>query len=127
MHYDAIRFLFMHWDVVVLSTTSPGGLCERSRRPFGSRTARAACAWNHFAFRQKTKNVAARLGTKHVLEVDEAYTTRTCGLCGTLNDTVGDAKTFQCVDPHCGVHIDRDVNGARNILLRELTRRWAAA
>jgi hypothetical protein len=124
MHYDAIRFLFTHWDVVVLSTTSPGALCERSRRPFGSRTARAACAWNHFAFRQKTKGVAARLGTKQVLEVDEAYTTRTCGLCGTLNDTVGNAKTFRCVDPQCGVDIDRDVNGARNILLRELTRRW---
>ena len=58
------------------------------------------------------------------MDVDEAYTTRTCGLCGTLNDTVGNAKTFRCVDPQCGVDIDRDVNGARNILLRELTRRW---
>ena len=61
-----------------------------------------------------------------MVEVGEAYTSRTCGLCGTLNHDLGGAKTFQCVDEHCGVQIDRDVNGARNILLRELTRRWCS-
>ena len=126
MHYNAICFLFTHWDVVVVSLTSPGGLCERARRPFGSRTARAACAWNHYAFRQKLKSVGQRHGNKHVVEVGEAYTSRTCGLCGTLNHDLGGAKTFQCVDEHCGVQIDRDVNGARNMLLRELTRRWCS-
>jgi transposase len=137
MHYGAIGFLWRHWDVVVVSTTSPGGaLCERARRPFGSRTGfggtesrgrtvRAACAWSHHAFRQRLQWSAFRRPGKHVLAVDEAYTTRTCGLCGTLNHNVAAAKVFRCVDPQCGVQIDRDVNGARNILLRELTRRWA--
>ena len=62
-----------------------------------------------------------------MLAADEAFTTKTCGLCGTINHNVAASKIFECVEPTCGVHIDRDVNGARNILLRELTRRWNAA
>jgi putative transposase len=70
---------------------------------------------------------AFRRPGKEVLAVDEAFTTKTCGLCGTINDHVAAAKIFGCAEPTCGVQIDRDVNGARNILLRELTRRWNAA
>ncbi len=52
-----------------------------------------------------------------VIETGEAFTTQTCGLCGTRNPNVGPAKVFAFADPACGVRIDRDVNGARNIAL----------
>ena len=128
MHYATIGFLWEHWDVVLVSTTSPAGeLCQCWRRPFGSKTARAACAWSHYAFRQRLQWSAFRRPGKHVVTVDEGFTSKTCGLCGTINNHVGGAEIYRCVNPQCGVQIDRDVNGARNILLRELTRRWVAA
>ncbi|WP_307731330.1 zinc ribbon domain-containing protein [Microseira wollei] len=45
-------------------------------------------------------------------------TSKTCGSCGYIHHKLGGAKVFKC--PRCGVRIPRDVNGARNILLRAL-------
>ncbi|MDB9538814.1 zinc ribbon domain-containing protein, partial [Anabaenopsis arnoldii] len=43
---------------------------------------------------------------------------RTCGNCGHVHHKLGGNKIFKC--PHCGIQVYRDVNGARNILLRAL-------
>jgi len=51
-----------------------------------------------------------------VVECDEPYTSKTRGCCGEINTKLGDAKTFKC-----GYVADRDINGARNILLRYLS------
>ncbi len=56
----------------------------------------------------------------NVVVVDEAYTSKTCGSCGELNNKLGGNKVFKC--NHCGLIADRDLHAARNILLRYLTR-----
>jgi transposase len=43
---------------------------------------------------------------------------KTCGRCGHIHEKLGGNKRFKC--PACGLEIDRDANGARNILLRYL-------
>ena len=48
-------------------------------------------------------------------EVDEAYTSKTCTKCGCENEKTS-SKTFKCV--LCKYVIDRDINGARNIMLK---------
>jgi transposase len=121
MHYDAINFLWDHWDVVIVSTASMGEMCRVERRPFNSATARKALSWCHYRFRERLHSSAFIRPGKSVIETDEAYTTQTCGLCGHLNKNVGASKVFRCADPSCGVSIDRDVNGARNIALTVLT------
>jgi putative transposase len=47
------------------------------------------------------------------------YTSKTCGCCGKINKSLGSKKTFAC--PNCKFTIDRDINGARNIMLKVLT------
>jgi putative transposase len=49
--------------------------------------------------------------------VQEWFTTKTCGCCGHVNN-VGSRKVFKCAQ--CNLVIDRDFNGARNILLKSL-------
>ncbi|RHZ62220.1 hypothetical protein Glove_341g17 [Diversispora epigaea] len=44
------------------------------------------------------------------------YTSKTCGNCGFIKKNLGESKTFRC--DSCDLVIDRDVNGARNILLK---------
>ena len=45
---------------------------------------------------------------------------QTCGLCGSLFKT--SEKIYECHNSACDYVADRDFNGARNILLRYLTR-----
>lgn len=72
----------------------------------------------HYTFKQRILNGSS--SHHNVQIVNESYTTKTCTLCGTMNHDVGSNKVFKCIDETCGNVIDRDVNGARNILLKNL-------
>ena len=45
----------------------------------------------------------------------EEYTSKTCGVCGTINN-VGSKEVFTC--SKCNLVIDRDINGTRNIYIK---------
>jgi transposase len=64
----------------------------------------------------KAKEFGTRL---HIL--GEEYTTKTCSLCGHLNDNVGSSKVYSCRRETCAYKCDRDINGSRNILIKGLT------
>jgi len=49
--------------------------------------------------------------------VNESYTSKTCTECGELNDVQG-SEEYHC--NVCGLDVDRDVNGSRNILIKNL-------
>ena len=53
---------------------------------------------------------------KTVVLVNESYTTQTCSKCGFLHKKIGSNKEFIC--PSCEIKIDRDVNSAKNILMK---------
>ena len=68
----------------------------------------------HYRFQQKMIFQSEKKGNKLFL-VGEEYTTKACGRCGLLK-TVGGSKVYTC--DHCGYTMDRDIHGARNILLK---------
>ena len=70
---------------------------------------------NSHEFRQKLISKARKHG-KLVPIVDEAYTSKTCSGCGWQHPSLGGVKVYRC--RQCGLVVGRDVNGARNILLR---------
>lgn len=73
----------------------------------------------HFKFKMKLIQKASETGSKIII-CNEAYTSKTCTGCGFINYKLGSKKTFKC--PDCHLIIDRDVNGARNIFLRVLSK-----
>jgi transposase len=89
---------------------------KKTGRKINSTTARQMLSWGHFRFRERLQCKAHQYPWCKVVIVDEAYTTQTCGKCGILNKAVEGNKTFKC--PACGFTWDRDLNGARNILLK---------
>ncbi len=127
LHRQLARYLEESFDVVLLPAFESSTMVNKKRgRRIGSRTARAMLTWGHFKFRQHMLQKAEAAGTRfHVEIVSEAYTSKTCGACGALHTQLGGAKVFHCPNIACGVTLDRDVNGARNILLRFLTSRSA--
>ena len=112
IHHKTARFLCLNFKTVLIPTFETSKMVKKLR----SKTARAMLTWSHFGFKTFLKHKASELGTT-VVEVNEAYTSKTCGKCGQLNN-IGSKPMLKC---RCGLNIDRDLNGARNILLRFLT------
>ena len=52
------------------------------------------------------------------VQVSEAWSTKTCSMCGHLND-VGASREYHCA--HCGLTADRDAQAAKNILAYNLS------
>ena len=63
----------------------------------------------------KLKQIAEKYGSIFI-DTDEGYTTKTCTNCGNQHPTLKGEKIYEC--PKCGIKIERDYNGARNILLK---------
>lgn len=70
---------------------------------------------SHYKFKEYLKAKAKEYRTV-VTEIDESYTSKACSKCGELSDTyVNRIKICKC-----GYKIDRDINGARNILIKSI-------
>ena len=119
LHKRLCKWLCLSFRSVLLPEFKASQVVRRGKRRISSKTARAMCTWSHYRFRQRLLNKSQLYSWSTVSIVNEAYTSKTCGACGTINKKLEDKKTFKCNT--CGVVMDRDANGARNILLRHLT------
>jgi len=72
----------------------------------------------HYKFRQHLISKAEEYGCK-IDVVTEEYTSKTCGNCGNMSDNYDD-RTKMC--PRCKIRINRDINGSRNILIKNIGR-----
>ena len=72
---------------------------------------------SHFSFRQHLANKAKEHGCL-IKVVTEEFTSQTCTYCGTLSKTYDHNRMKTC--SHCNYKIDRDINGARNILIKNI-------
>jgi putative transposase len=84
-------------------------------RKISKTTVRSMLALSHFSFKKKLLHMASSKGCM-VDICKEDYTSKTCGCCGNIKHTLGGQRVYNC--SNCGISIDRDYNGARNIYLR---------
>jgi putative transposase len=114
-HKKLVKFLCSNYSVVLLPSFETKQMVIRKQRKISSQTARKLMTWSHYRFKQRLLFKKQEYPSCNVIICNEAYTTITCGRCGYLNHDVGSSKVFHC--PSCKITLDRDVNGARNILL----------
>jgi putative transposase len=129
VHKRLAKWLCENYRVVLIPLFETQQMVERNSacgrvRKINSKTARAMLTWAHFRFRQRLQSKAREYPWCRVVVTDEAYTSKTCGRCGVIKGNLGGAKVFTC--GKCAYSVDRDANGARNILLRHLTLRTSA-
>ena len=113
MHRKVALDLVRRYQVIIL----PKFETSKMVRTLPKVVSRTISSLSHFKFRQRLIQKCREFGSTLVL-VGEAYTSKTCGGCGQLNQTLKSSKVFHC--PTCGLQLDRDLNGARNVLLRAL-------
>jgi putative transposase len=119
IHHKLAKWLCESYAVVLIPKFESSNMVTRGKRRIGSITSRNMLTWSHYTFRELLKTKAELYDGVRVVECSEAYTSKTCGQCGEINAALGASKTFKCAK--CNYIADRDVNGARNIMLRYLT------
>ena len=120
-HKKLCTYLCSNYAVVLIPEFAVKHMVSRKHRKISTKTARAMCTWGHYRFRQRLCHKAREYPSCRIVVCDEPYTSMTCGACGVLNDKLGGAKVFRCPNASCRCILDRDANGARNIMLRYLS------
>jgi putative transposase len=115
-HNKLTKYLCENYNVILLPDFQTSKMVKRSKRRLNSKTFRSLQTWSHYDFKLRLHNKAEQHDWTQVIKVTEEYTSKTCGRCGNIHQKLGGNKTFEC--PNCGWKVDRDLNGARNILLK---------
>ena len=116
LHWQLARWLTSNYRIILLPTFETHDLTRRAGRRIRSKTARMMLTFRHYEFKQRLQWKAWQRGAL-VLDVNEAYTSKTRSWDGTVNTKLGGAKAIR---DDTGFGMDRDVNGARGIFLRAL-------
>jgi len=111
LHHKLAYFLVTNFDTIFLPTFETSSMVSKLH----NKTARMMMTFSHYKFKQFLKNKAEEYSCT-VVDVNEAYTSKTCSFCGKINK-IGSKKVLKC---NCGTKIDRDLNGARGIYLRAM-------
>ena len=112
VHKKVALWLVRTFDIIVLPAFHSTQMSlRRPGRKISSQTVRKMMIWAHGRFLAET-------GKSVVVLPSEAYTSKTCSRCGAIRRNLGGARVFRCRS--CGYVVDRDINGARGILLRGL-------
>jgi len=111
------KFLVEKYETIVLATLNVKEMVKKKNSVLRTKTRREFLSIGHTQVISKIREKAKRYGTR-LLEVNERYTSKTCGRCGYVKKDLGGSEWFNC--NKCKVEMCRDVNGARNILLRSL-------
>jgi putative transposase len=115
LHNQTASYLSKNFKTILLPSFSTSEMQKGSG--LSSNSKRNLWTLSHYKFQQKLIGLC-NFHESNVYLVQEDFTTKTCGSCGYLVD-VGSSKTFLC--PSCKYCMDRDVHGARNILIKTLT------
>lgn len=121
VHRKLALYLCSNYRTILIPKFDVKRMIKKQDRKLNAKTARAMTTWSHYKFRQLLLAKAETMPWCEVVVVNEAYTSKTCGYCGTLNRKLGSSKTFRCSNVECGIVADRDIHASRNILLRYLT------
>lgn len=113
LHNQCASFLSKNYEHILLPSFNTSGMLRSGK--LHSSVNRLMSSLSFYKFKEKLAYLCAKHRSSLYI-VDESYTSKLCGNCGKLND-VGSSKVYSC---NCGTVLDRDVNGARNILLQYL-------
>lgn len=119
LHHRFAYYLVQNYDVIFLPTFETSNMVQKknSRRRLNRVAVNGILSLQHFQFKQVLKWYAKKYG-KVVADVNESYTSKTRSWDGVINDKLGSAKIIK--DEH--IIVDRDVNAARGIYIKQLTR-----
>ena len=125
LHCKAAKWLCDNYDVILLPEYSSKNMVRKheGKRKINSTTARMMMTYSSYQFKQRLLQKVRTYKGKHVIICQEDYyTSQTCCRCGNRYKVSG-SETYKCRNNECNISIDRDINGAANIMIKYLTSR----
>ena len=116
LHKKVVHFLVTHYDIILLPTFESQEMCKRGKRKLRKKSVRQMLTLSHYRFKQRLKQKALEYGVQ-VIDVCEAYTSKTVSWTGEVIEKLGGAKVITASD---GARMDRDLNGARGIFVKNI-------
>jgi IS605 OrfB family transposase len=113
LHYKTIAFITANYNNVVIGRLSTSDIVQSNK--LAKKVKYSILNLSHFLFRQRLQYKCQSKGLNYY-EIDEAYTSKSCTQCGNIKNDLGSSKHYKC--ENCNLEIDRDINGARNILIK---------
>lgn len=113
LHFQTINYLSKHYELVLLPVFESQDMVKRR---LSRKCNRNMLQLKHYQFKERLKEKCRMTKSCRLEIVTEEYTSKTCGSCGFLKENLNSNRTFNC--NNCNLTIDRDINGARNILLK---------
>jgi putative transposase len=116
LHKKCANYLTNEFDIILLPTFETQKMSKIGNRKLNNKSVRSMIGLSHYKFKQTLKWQALKKG-KIVLDVNESFTSKTNPFTGEVMN-IGSSKTFT----YQGKVYDRDINGARNIFIKNTLR-----
>ena len=118
LHKKVTHFLVRNFDIILLPTFEIKQMTKRGARKLRTKSVRHMLTLSHYRFKIFLKQKASEYGVQ-VIDVCEAYTSRTVSWTGELITNLGGSKIIRSSEGH---RMDRDLNGARGIFIKNVAR-----
>lgn len=117
LQWKTIKYLVKHFNGIFLGDMSAKNIVKKQNSVLSASQKRACLMTRYYVFQQRLKFKCEQNGVTFKI-VDEYYTSKTCSNCGNLKENLGGNHNYNC--NKCGININRDINGARNIYIKTL-------
>ena len=114
LHWQCINYLVHNFSVIVFPPFEVKGMTKKGRKLRKS-VVRSMLSLRFFEFKERLKQKCKECGVMYV-EQNESYTSKTNSFTGELITNLGGKEWFM----YDGIKVHRDLNGARNILIRTM-------
>jgi len=112
LHNKTINYILKHYKTILLPSFDSQKMMGKYKY-----CNKWMCILKHYQFKIKLQN-KVNLSKSNLIICTEEYTSKTCTQCGKLCDKLSlSDRTFKC---KCGLKINRDINGARNIYIKNM-------
>lgn len=117
MHWKVINYLVKNYKKIYIGKLNIQEIISKDG-VLTEMTKRIGQYLKHYQFRQRLEN-KCKIAKTICVVVDERFTSKTCSNCGNYKGDLGGNKEYNC--RNCRKLIDRDINGCRCILLKNMS------
>lgn len=115
LHWKTINYMTHNYKNILIGDMSIKSILNNKSSCLTKLTKRILLQYRFYIFKQRLEYKCNLYKINYRL-IDESYTSKICSNCSNIKEDLGSSKIYKCTN--CSKIIDRDINGARGILIK---------